>query len=503
MYKHNLKQLDLPDFVLPFQGELSRDNKWVKMAALIPWDEFEERYRKNFSPSGVGAPALSVRMALAALIIKEELRASDRAAVEQITENPYLQYFCGLKEFIIDPPFDASMFVHFRKRFPADVLNEVNNAIAAKMRGRENPPSPPQPPQSGKEADNANQPAPTNGQLMVDATCIPADITFPTDIKLLNKAREKSERFIDILHKARGRGYKKSRTYRQRARKQFLLVAKDKRMSRQKIRKCLRQQLGYLRRNLKSIDRLARQTGLSVLNRCEYKELLVISEVLRQQQWMYDNRSQRIDDRIVSISQPHVRPIKRGKAAADTEFGAKVSISLVDGISFVDTISWDNYNESGDLITQIETYRGRFGFYPESVHADKIYRNRNNRRYCQERGIRLSGPKLGRPPKVTESNAEALKAVKQLARQDEIDRNAVEGKFGQGKRRYSLNRIMTKLSCTSETAIMMSFLVMNLHKWLAMFVLSVFQRTKALFSAFSPLQTRYFWTCLLARNAMA
>ncbi len=142
MYKHNLNQLDLPDFVLPFQGELSRGNKWVKMAALIPWDEFEERYRKNFSPRGVGAPALSVRTALAALTIKEELRASDRAAVEQITENPYLQYFCGLKEFITAPPFDASMFVHFRKRFPADVLNEVNNAIAARMRERENRPSP-------------------------------------------------------------------------------------------------------------------------------------------------------------------------------------------------------------------------------------------------------------------------------------------------------------------------------------------------------------------------
>jgi hypothetical protein len=503
MYKHNLKQLDLPDFALPFHGELSRENKWVRMAALIPWDEFEERYKKSFSASGVGAPALSVRMALAALIIKEELSASDRAAVEQITENPYLQYFCGLKEFITEPPFDASMFVHFRKRFPADVLNEVNNVIAAKMRERENPPTPPQPPQSSEEADNTNQPPPTNGKLMVDATCTPADITFPTDVKLLNKAREKSEHLIDTLHRARGKGHKKPRTYRQRARKQFLSVAKDKRMSRQKIRKSLRQQLGYLRRNLKSIDRIAKQTGLLALNRREYKDLLVISEVLRQQQWMYDNRSRRIDDRIVSISQPHVRPIKRGKAAADTEFGAKVSISLVDGISFVDTISWDNFNESGDLIDQIESYRGRFGFYPESVHADKIYRNRDNRRYCKERGIRLSGPKLGRPPKITENNTEEIKAAKQLAIQDEIDRNAVEGKFGQGKRRYSLNRIMTKLSCTSETAIMISFLVMNLNKWLATFVLLVFQRAKAYFSALLSIRTRHIGACLQTRNVLA
>lgn len=312
---------------------------------------------------------------------------------------------------------------------------------------------------------------------MVDATCTPADITYPTDIKLLNKAREKSEQVIDILHKDRGAGQKKPRTYRQRARKQFLAVAKDKRMSRQKIRRCLRQQLGYLRRNLKSIDLLALHTGLGVLNTRQYKDLLVISEVFRQQQWMYENRSQRIGDRIVSISQPHVRPIKRGKVAADTEFGAKISISLVDGVSFVDKISWDNFNEGGDLIAQIESYRQRFGCYPESVHADKIYRTRENRRYCQKHDIRLSGPRLGRPPKITETNAEVLKAARQQARQDEIDRNAVEGKFGQGKRRYSLNRIMTKLSCTSETAIMVSFLVMNLSRWLATIFFAFFQRT--------------------------
>jgi hypothetical protein len=97
MYKHNLKQLEFAEFSLPFQGHLSSDNKWVKLAGLIPWEQFEDCYHNNFSKSGLGHPALSVRMALAALIIKEELGASDRACVEQITENPYLQYFCGLR----------------------------------------------------------------------------------------------------------------------------------------------------------------------------------------------------------------------------------------------------------------------------------------------------------------------------------------------------------------------------------------------------------------------
>jgi hypothetical protein len=477
MYKHNLKQLEFVEFSLPFQGHLSRNNKWVKLATLVPWEQFEVRYQKNFSNRGIGHPALSVRMALAALIIKEELGASDRACVEQITENPYLQYFCGLKAFITEPPFDASLFVHFRKRFPADVLSQVNNAIAQKVREKQKPSGDPPPPNANKsDGDSGKKPLNNQGQLLVDATCTPADITYPTDLKLLNKAREKSEQIIDELHKARGRGHNKPRTYRQRARKQFLSVAKDKRIGRKKMRRCRRQQLGYVNRNLKSIDRLAQHTGLSVLSRRQYKELLVISEVLRQQQWMHQHCSRRIDDRIVSISQPHVRPIKRGKAGSDTEFGAKVSISLVDGISFVDRISWDNFNEGIDLIAQIDAYRKRFGCYPESVHADKIYRNRENRRYCKKHKIRLSGPKLGRPAKVTEANARELKAAKKQARQDEIDRNAVEGKFGQGKRRYSLNRVMTKLAHTSETAIMLSFLVMNLKRWLATILFFIFQR---------------------------
>ena len=195
---------------------------------------------------------------------------------------------------------------------------------------------------------------------------------------------------------------------------------------------------------------------------------------------MYENHTHKIADRIVSISQPHIRPIVRGKAKSNVEFGAKVSISLIDGFSFVDRISWDSYNESGDLIGQIKNYHDRFGFYPESVHADKIYRNRDNRRYCKKYGIRLSGPSLGRPKKVTAENAEQLKLEHQQHRQDEIDRIAVEGKFGQGKRRFSLARIMAKLAGTSEAVIMISFMVMNLEKILSSGLIFLFYAWQSL-----------------------
>ena len=173
--------------------------------------------------------------------------------------------------------------------------------------------------------------------------------------------------------------------------------------------------------------------------------------------------------------------MRRGKAANDTEFGAKLSVSMVDGYAFVDRTSWDNFNECLDLQEQVKAYKRRFGVYPESVHADRIYRTRDNLRYCKKWGIRLSGPRLGRPPKKTPENAQRLKAESALARRDEIDRIPIEGKFGQAKRRYGINRVMTKLASTSEIAIALCFLVMNLEKWLAAIFLFLFfkeQRSK-------------------------
>ena len=123
---------------------------------------------------------------------------------------------------------------------------------------------------------------------------------------------------------------------------------------------------------------------------------------------------------------------------------------------FLERLSWNNYNEGGDLRAQVEAYKEYTGYYPESVHVDKIYRTRENRNWCKERGIRISGPPLGRPPKNVDKN------VKKQEKEDAKTRNAIEGKFGQGKRRFTLNRVMTKLAETSETSIAITFLVMNL-----------------------------------------
>ncbi len=452
--KDNLHQLTFENFYLPFGGHLRNDNRWVILADQIPWDQIEDAYGELFCDDN-GCPAKSARMALGALLIKERLDVSDRETVEQIKENPYLQYFLGMMEYQDATPFDHSMMTHFRKRFDKDILSDINESIvqgAMEETAEGN--------NTHDLDDDGNEPPSNNGKLIADATCTPADIAYPTDLSLVNEAREKSEEMIDVMHEPFIGIRKKPRAYRQQARKAYLTVAKQKKPGAKKIRKAIGQQLRYLKRNLGHIDRMAEEGLLIHLSKRLYRLLLVIKELYRQQRWMYETRTHSIGDRLVSLYQPHVRPIVRGKAKSTVEFGAKVSISLVDGFSFVEKIGWDAYNESCDLIEQIKQYHQRFGCYPESVHVDQIYRTRENRKFCKKHGIRLSGPPLGRP---TEDTA-LLKEQKKLQRQDELDRNAVEGKFGQGKRRFSLGRIMTKLAQTSEVSILISFIVMNLEK---------------------------------------
>ena len=129
MYK-KVEQLETEseNFELPFGGKLAEDNRWVIMAKLIPWAEVEEEYAKKFTPL-LGAPAKSSRMALGALIIKEKLGISDRETVEQIRENPYLQYFIGLNSYRNEAPFEASMLVHFRQRLEINLVNKINSKM--------------------------------------------------------------------------------------------------------------------------------------------------------------------------------------------------------------------------------------------------------------------------------------------------------------------------------------------------------------------------------------
>lgn len=479
-------QLTLLGFETPFEQKLTTENRWVIMAKAVPWDEIVVHYDRLFS-STEGRPPISGRVILGAMIIKHIEGLTDRKTIQHIRENMFMQYFLGYTSFTNEAPFSDTLFVEIRKRLSLDLLSKINDVIALHCL-RENEKA--EPPPTGDDNDTpantalkdkgdltvldktteqtlpqgeekiiqslsatADLPASKNnrGRLLTDASVAPQNITYPTDLKLLNAARVKSEELIDILYNPLLHGHTKPRTYRIVARKAFLNTAKKKQKSSKVIYKSNGQQLRFLRRNLNHIELLLTAYKAFPLKPKEQKYLMVLHTVYDQQKQMHDARTKRVDDRIVNIHQPHVRPIVRGKEKAKVEFGSKLQVSMVKGFTFIDYLSWDAFNEGQYLKISVENYKKRFGFYPAEVLGDQIYCTRENRKWLKDLGIKLIAKPLGR----RSSTAVAVHL-------SPGERNPIEGKFGQAKIAYGLDNIKAKLKQTSESWIAAIALVLNL-----------------------------------------
>ena len=470
MYKKRGGQIDALSSPIFFGGvRLDPRNTWIKIAEMIPWEAFEAKYAESFEGSTTGNPAKPARMAIGTLIAKERYRFSDEDILEEIRMNPYLQFFIGLPEFTHEAPFDQSVITRFRKRATPEMLAEINDIIIGrkKAEGEEKPEEPrgDQPSSGGGGTpvcvcvkDCGNEPG-NEGTMILDATCAPQNIRYPTDISLLNEAREKLEEMIDAAHAAGLTEGKKPRTYRNRARKDYLRFARNRKPTQKLLRKSLRKQLGYVRRNLSHLDAILIRHP-DALSQKLMAYLLTIRTLFEQQTEMYDKHTHSVDHRIVSLHQPYVRPIVRGKATAPVEFGAKIEVSLVDGYAKLEKLSWEAFNEGGTLQDSVERFKADTGHYPARILADKLFRTRDNLAYCKKHGIRMSGPKLGRPPKDPKLYREQLR----IEREESGERSEIECTFGVGKRRYTLDCIMTRLQHTSEVSIHVAFLTMNLFR---------------------------------------
>jgi len=460
------KQLSIFDFKTGFESKLDANNRWVRLCSLLDWDKLSSIYHKSLSTQ-MGAKGIDSRVVIGALIIKYLERKDDRGTIEAISENPYMQYFLGFDHFDSKPIFDPSLFVSIRKRLGNESFDEMNQIIIkqALTLSQESRPAEDSRKNEEEEKDNLKQnesiekPLTNKGKLQMDATVADAYIKFPTDLGLLNDSREKSEELLDKLCKSLSIG--KPRTYRIKARKEWINLSKNKNKQKKVIRKGISQQLSYLKRNLQSVDKILINNPLALneLTKAEYKYLLVINELYRQQFEMFRANKHSIEHRIVSIHQPHIRPIVRGKAGKKVEFGAKINVSLQEGFARIDQLSFEAFNEGTFLKDQVERYKKLNGYYPELVQTDDIYMTKENRKYLKENGIRHTGKALGRKPKQVPSTQE--KAIRQIERNQ---RNHIEGKFGQGKVKYNLNKIMAKISDTTESWIAGIFFVMNILK---------------------------------------
>lgn len=468
MYKRRNGQMSALETPMFFGGvTLDPSNQWVKLAALTPWDFIEEQYAARFEGEMTGNPAKTSRMAVGTLIIKERYRFSDEDVVEEIRMNPYLQYYIGMPAFTHEAPFDASTITRFRKRMTPEMLREINDIIIGRVKltdeqsaePPEDPPSADGPPSEPDERDAEEGETANEGTMILDATCTPQNIRFPTDISLLDEARKKLESLIDKVHVAGLTEGKKPRTYRRRARRDYLRFIRNRNPSKKFLRKSIRKQLGYVARDLSYLEKILKQHP-AALSTQQMTLFSTIRTLYRQQQEMYTNRTHSVTDRIISLSQPHVRPIVRGKTATPVEFGAKIEMSLVGGYARIEKLSWDAFNEGGTLQDSVERFKADTGHYPSRILADKLFRTRENLRYCKANHIRMSGPKLGRPPKDKALYQEQLR----MERKESGERSAIECEFGVGKRRYTMGCIMTRLQHTSEVSIYVTVLTMNLFK---------------------------------------
>ncbi len=436
MYKFSepdVNQIELFEQSLPFGGKLNRNNRWILLSELIDWRELEATYARTFSI--IGRPGIRARYVLGSLIIKHIIDSSDEEVAEHISENPYMQYFIGLPRFSYRLPFDTSTLSKVRKRLGKEQFDEfeqnlINTLVEKKLLRPKG--------------------------MLTDATVFESDITFPTDCGLLNKIRQVCVEQIRTLSEAVGR---KVRSYRRVAQKAYVGFSKKRRKTHKEVRQMQKQLLQYVRRNIRQLSELIEEltdAGVAVTEKV-VATLKTVKELYAQQKQMYDSKKKSIDNRIVSFHKPYIRPIVRGKDGKGTEFGAKVSVSHVDGYLFADHISFDNYHEGSKFVDSVELFEKRFRKKPVYVAMDQAYGSKENRNYLKEHAIRAAVKPLGRPKKDNANDTET-----RWRKRKQRERNRIEGGIGNSKNKYSLGVVRAKSEITEYAWIRFALMSRNI-----------------------------------------
>lgn len=439
--------------ISPYEEEriFDPDNEWVKLAHAISWGRLEAKYAEMF-PDRKKYLALPFRTAFGALIIQKRRKLSDRAVIREIRESSSLQYFLGRERFSREALIKPSALAGFRKCLTVDYLMEANECILLDVDRVINGQETKKKNGNAVSADIPFRDIENLGTEILDVACSPSNIKYHQDYLLLNEAREKLEVMIDYFcmgfHMS-----DKPRTYRKIARNEYLAYVKSRKCTKEKLRAAIRKQLGYIRRDLGYLENYMEE-GYALPK--DYIDCyLTIWKLYRQQKYMYDNRICNVENRIVSISQPYPPANVGEKEETPVEAGAGYCVSIDEkGRARLEKISVDSYNENGVFKDVMNRYKERTGHYPGQVLVDQIYRTRDNRRFCRENGIIMSGPKLGRPSKDKNSRKEE--------QQDHHGRMEGERFFATGKCCDGAGLIRMPMKETTLSSIALSILAANL-----------------------------------------
>lgn len=371
VYRHSVTQLSFESFGTDLSTPLSSDNEWVRLAEQIPWEKLDKAYQLAF-PSKLGRAGKPFRLMYGAELIKQRMKLSDRQVVDAIRDTPAYQYFIGIPQYQLKKPFDHTALAYFRRRI-APISELIRNINLDSVRER------------------LQSHMPMKSVLITDATCAPVDIKFPQDTHLLNQARLNLE--SDIKAMARQLQVRPPRTYKREAHAKWTAFSRKPRRWGKETRKQIKAQLQYVRRDLRYVDELLDQGG--TLSIPQAKRLGAVRILFDQQDYMYRNHTHKVAGRIVSLSEPDIRPIVRGKAKSPVEFGPKIDVSIMDGVIDIERFSFYAFNESSDLAVTLDHYFDVHGEYPDEVLMDTLYRMREDLGLCANLGIRVSGQDSG------------------------------------------------------------------------------------------------------------
>jgi transposase, IS5 family len=405
-------------------GQLYLAIPFDRLAAAIPAP------RRSISGKGC-KPWLDVRGGIALQFLKHYLCLSDALLIERLNTDWSLQYFCGLQLKPHEMSRDTNLPSYWRGYIGAHLdIGAMQKELAAFWK-------------ADLEQTNLSS---------EDATCYESRISFPTPVKLVWQCCGKVYLSYQTLRKqAKQRA---TRCNYEKWKKQFLAYQKSRKKTKRWEKKLLKRLLTFLLRLLEFHKGIVEQNKVS-LSQKQRAQILTVTKVYEQQHQKVYGKVERIKDRIVSLSKPYIRPIVRGKETKQVEFGCKVNKLQVEGLSFIEHLSFDAFNEGTRLTNTVALHRDLFG---RCTHhsADKIYATNENRSYCTGQQIITNFIPKGRQKQAYIEQSKTMRAVLDKERGTRL-----EGSFGNEKNHYLLQKVAARNAITETCWIFFGIMTAN------------------------------------------
>ncbi|MBC7868443.1 MAG: transposase [Gloeobacteraceae cyanobacterium ES-bin-316] len=403
-----------------------------KLYQAIPFEAMSKQVpvpQRAISDKGC-KPWLDVKGGIGLQILKSYYRCSDAMLVEQLNGNWQMQMFCGI---LLKPGEQIK---------DKDLVGRWRSFLSRKL-----------------DMDKLQMSCVQHWKPFMDhthtgfcdATVYESYIEYPTDAKLLWKSC--CDVYQMIKYKRKELKLRHTRINHEKRKIQYLSFAKRRKKSRRQSKKVCKLLLKYLVRLMEQLDELLQQHKAALSGYYNHRLSTIIK--VKEQQWqLHFGKQATVPNRIVSLHKPYVRPIVRGKEVKPVEFGAKVNMLLVDGISFIENLSYDNFNEGTRLQSTINLQQRYFGACHQ-MGADAIYGTNENRRYCTINNIATSFIPKGNEGKLKEQKSQMRSIL------GKIRSTVLEGSFGNEKNHYQMNKIKAKTQGNEKVWIFFSLMSCN------------------------------------------